>query len=138
MLQTGDIIIDGGNSNYKESIRRAEELKKQGVYFLDVGTSGEMEGARNGACAMISGDIGTTSTKSVLFSLDRSIIESCGIEYPLYSPAAETAEQDPDEIFAAVIKTIQQVIEASNVQHSEQNSSNRRICKIQALAANDG
>ena len=56
LLQPGDIVIDGGNSNYKESIRRAEELIGQGIYFLDVGTSGGMEGARNGACTMIGGN----------------------------------------------------------------------------------
>ncbi|MFC0273138.1 phosphogluconate dehydrogenase (NAD(+)-dependent, decarboxylating) [Metabacillus herbersteinensis] len=56
LLQPGDIVIDGGNSNYKESKRRAEELIGQGIYFLDVGTSGGMEGARNGACTMIGGN----------------------------------------------------------------------------------
>ncbi len=48
---------------------------------------------------MIGVDIGTTSTKSVLFSTDGSVIASHGIEYPLYSPTPETAEQDPEEIF---------------------------------------
>ena len=39
-LAKGDIIIDGGNSNYKDSIRRAEKLKQQGLNFVDAGTSG--------------------------------------------------------------------------------------------------
>ncbi|BFI98224.1 MULTISPECIES: phosphogluconate dehydrogenase (NAD(+)-dependent, decarboxylating) [Priestia] len=56
LLSEGDIIIDGGNSNYKESIRRAQDLQEKGIYFFDVGTSGGMEGARNGACTMIGGD----------------------------------------------------------------------------------
>lgn len=55
-LQPNDILIDGGNSNYKDSIRRAEELKAQSVYFLDCGTSGGLSGARNGACTMVGGD----------------------------------------------------------------------------------
>lgn len=56
VLSPGDIVIDGGNSNYKDSERRAEELKKLRIHFLDVGTSGGMEGARNGACTMIGGN----------------------------------------------------------------------------------
>lgn len=55
-LSSGDIIIEAGNSFYKESIRRHAELKEKGIYFLDVGTSGGMEGARQGACYMIGGD----------------------------------------------------------------------------------
>lgn len=52
-LNKGDIIIDGGNSNYKDTLRRYEELKLQGIDFVDVGTSGGIDGARNGACTMI-------------------------------------------------------------------------------------
>jgi 6-phosphogluconate dehydrogenase len=55
-LNEGDIVIEAGNSHYKESIRRYNELKEHGVYFMDVGTSGGMEGALNGACYMIGGD----------------------------------------------------------------------------------
>jgi len=55
-LQQNDIIIDGGNSFYKDSIRRYEYLKKQNINFLDCGTSGGKEGALNGACTMIGGD----------------------------------------------------------------------------------
>ncbi len=56
LLSKGDIIIEAGNSHYKESIRRHDELEQSGIYFLDAGTSGGMEGARNGACYMIGGD----------------------------------------------------------------------------------
>ncbi|MDO7905684.1 decarboxylating 6-phosphogluconate dehydrogenase [Paenibacillus sp. JX-17] len=55
-LSEGDIIIEAGNSHYKESIARYEALKPSGISFMDVGTSGGMEGARNGACYMIGGD----------------------------------------------------------------------------------
>jgi len=55
-LKKGDIIIDGGNSFYKNSIRRYNSLKKKGINFVDVGTSGGIEGARHGACMMIGGD----------------------------------------------------------------------------------
>jgi 6-phosphogluconate dehydrogenase len=56
VLDKNDIIIDGGNSYWGDSIRRAEKLKKHGLYFIDCGTSGGMSGARNGACFMIGGD----------------------------------------------------------------------------------
>lgn len=56
MLSKGDIIIEGGNSHYKESIARHARLKEHGISFMDAGTSGGMEGARNGACYMIGGD----------------------------------------------------------------------------------
>lgn len=51
-----DIVIDGGNSFYKDSIRRYHYLLDKEVNFLDVGTSGGLEGARNGACLMVGGD----------------------------------------------------------------------------------
>lgn len=55
LLSPGDTLIDGGNSNYKESIRHSHELSQKGIYFLDAGTSGGPAGARSGACVMIGG-----------------------------------------------------------------------------------
>lgn len=55
-LSKGDIIIDGGNSNYKDSIRRHSYLKEKGIKFLDCGTSGGTSGALEGACTMIGGE----------------------------------------------------------------------------------
>ena len=57
LLNEGDIIIDGGNSNYKESVRRYKELKEKNINFIDCGTSGGISGALNGACLMVGGDI---------------------------------------------------------------------------------
>ncbi len=54
-LNRGDIIIEGGNSFYKESIRRAKEAEGLGFEFLDAGVSGGPSGARNGACIMVGG-----------------------------------------------------------------------------------
>jgi 6-phosphogluconate dehydrogenase len=68
LLSEGDIIIDGGNSNYKESVRRAQDLQEKGIYFFDVGTSGGMEGARNGACTMIGGDAEVFRTIEPVFN----------------------------------------------------------------------
>ena len=55
LLRRGDTVIDGGNSPYKESMRRARDLGKKGIDFLDVGVSGGPGGARNGACIMAGG-----------------------------------------------------------------------------------
>ncbi len=55
-MQADDILIDAGNSNFHDSIRHAQELKEIGIHFLDVGTSGGVSGARNGACLMVGGD----------------------------------------------------------------------------------
>ena len=54
-LSPGDLVIDGGNSFYKETLRRNEMLSKKGIHFMDAGTSGGIEGARNGACIMVGG-----------------------------------------------------------------------------------
>lgn len=54
-LSPNDLIIDGGNSFYKETLRRNKELTKKGIHFMDAGTSGGIEGARYGACIMAGG-----------------------------------------------------------------------------------
>jgi len=55
VLKKGDTVIDGGNSPYKETMRRARELDLLGIDFLDAGTSGGPAGARTGACIMVGG-----------------------------------------------------------------------------------
>jgi 6-phosphogluconate dehydrogenase len=54
-LSRGDLIIDGGNSNFKDSIRRAQELKERGIHFMDAGTSGGVWGLKVGYCLMVGG-----------------------------------------------------------------------------------
>ena len=56
LLQAGDIVIDGGNSNYKDSMRRAETLKASGIYFVDAGTSGGVWGLAEGYSLMVGGE----------------------------------------------------------------------------------
>jgi len=53
LLEDGDLIIDGGNSNYKKTLARYERLTAAGIRFVDVGTSGGTSGARQGACMMV-------------------------------------------------------------------------------------
>jgi 6-phosphogluconate dehydrogenase len=55
-LQSGDIIIDGGNSYYRDDIHRANRLKENGIHYIDVGTSGGVWGLDRGYCLMIGGD----------------------------------------------------------------------------------
>jgi len=55
-LEAGDVVIDGGNSNYKDSMRRAASLRQRGIQFLDVGTSGGVWGLKEGYSLMIGGD----------------------------------------------------------------------------------
>lgn len=56
LLGKGDTVIDGGNSYYKDSLRRSEELKKKDIAFLDAGTSGGVWGLKIGYCLMIGGE----------------------------------------------------------------------------------
>ena len=55
-MEAGDIIIDGGNSYYKDDVRRAKVLKERGILYVDVGTSGGIWGVERGYCMMIGGD----------------------------------------------------------------------------------
>src|SRR2546421_635 len=56
LLAAGDVLVDGGNSNYHDDIRRAGELEAAGVHYLDVGTSGGVLGFEQGFCLMIGGE----------------------------------------------------------------------------------
>jgi 6-phosphogluconate dehydrogenase len=55
LLEPGDIIIDGGNTYYKDDVRRAQFLEKKGIHYVDVGTSGGVWGLERGYCLMIGG-----------------------------------------------------------------------------------
>ncbi|MCA9383843.1 decarboxylating 6-phosphogluconate dehydrogenase [Candidatus Dojkabacteria bacterium] len=55
-LKEGDILVDGVNSHYKDTLRRSEKLSELGIKYLDCGVSGGIKGARSGACIMVGGD----------------------------------------------------------------------------------
>ncbi|WP_438354045.1 phosphogluconate dehydrogenase (NAD(+)-dependent, decarboxylating) [Microbacterium sp. CJ88] len=55
VLEPGDIIIDGGNSNYRDDVRRAATLKPAGIHYVDIGTSGGVFGLERGYCLMVGG-----------------------------------------------------------------------------------
>jgi 6-phosphogluconate dehydrogenase len=56
LLEPGDTLVDGGNSNYRDSMRRAESLRARGLHFVDCGTSGGIWGLSEGYCLMVGGD----------------------------------------------------------------------------------
>jgi 6-phosphogluconate dehydrogenase len=56
VMSAGDIIIDGGNSHFKDDVRRAKSLREKGVHYVDVGTSGGIWGAERGYCLMVGGE----------------------------------------------------------------------------------
>ncbi len=56
LLEEGDIIIDGGNSNYRDDVRRAAKLREKGIHYVDIGTSGGVFGLERGYCLMVGGD----------------------------------------------------------------------------------
>ncbi len=66
-LQSGDVVIDGGNSYFKDDVRRAGDLSKQGVSYVDVGTSGGVWGLERGYSMMIGGDVESVERLDPIF-----------------------------------------------------------------------
>jgi len=81
LLQRGDTIIDGGNSFYKDTVRRYKKLGERGINFLDAGVSGGPNGARNGASIMVGGDREVYKEYEVLFK-DLSVPDGYGYMGP--------------------------------------------------------
>ena len=67
LLKTGDVIIDGGNTFYKDDIRRAEALKSNGIHYVDVGTSGGVWGLAEGYSLMIGGEVEVVESMRPIF-----------------------------------------------------------------------
>jgi 6-phosphogluconate dehydrogenase len=68
LLTPGDVVIDGGNSYYRDDLRRGAELERQGLHYLDVGTSGGIAGGENGYCLMIGGQKAVVDALEPLFA----------------------------------------------------------------------
>lgn len=68
LMKSGDVIIDGGNTNFKDDVRRARELAPKGIKYLDVGTSGGVWGLQRGYCLMIGGDTDAVKRLDPIFS----------------------------------------------------------------------
>ncbi len=67
LLQEGDTLVDGGNSYYKDDIRRARRLARRGIHYLDVGTSGGVWGLERGYCLMVGGEAGAVERLTPVF-----------------------------------------------------------------------
>jgi 6-phosphogluconate dehydrogenase len=67
LLEPGDLLIDGGNSNYRDSIARAMDAESKGIRYLDVGTSGGVFGLERGFCLMVGGDAAAFAAAEPLF-----------------------------------------------------------------------
>jgi 6-phosphogluconate dehydrogenase len=68
LLESGDILIDGGNSYYVDDIRRAKELAPKGIHYVDVGTSGGVWGLERGYCMMLGGEPGVVKHLDPIFA----------------------------------------------------------------------
>ncbi|MEF2969199.1 decarboxylating 6-phosphogluconate dehydrogenase [Paenibacillus sp. M1] len=108
LLSKDDIVIDGGNSHYKDSLALADKLSSHGIHFFDVGTSGGVEGANHGGCFMIGGNESVFRTIEPIFkdiAVDRGYLYAGkngsghflkmvhnGIEYGMMQAIAEGFE----------------------------------------------
>ncbi|HEY3087523.1 MAG TPA: decarboxylating 6-phosphogluconate dehydrogenase [Jatrophihabitantaceae bacterium] len=92
LMEPGDIIIDGGNTNYREDIERAAALATRGIHYVDVGTSGGVWGLRRGYCLMIGGE---TSVVEHLDPVFASIAP--GLDAAPRTPG-RTGEPSPEEL----------------------------------------
>uniref|UniRef100_Q3AQ04 6-phosphogluconate dehydrogenase (Decarboxylating) n=1 Tax=Chlorobium chlorochromatii (strain CaD3) TaxID=340177 RepID=Q3AQ04_CHLCH len=88
-LTAGDCIIDGGNSHFHDTMRRAAQLREKGIALLDVGTSGGLDGARNGACMMVGGEPSAYGMAEPLF---RALCVENGYAYTGASGAGHYAK----------------------------------------------
>ena len=84
ILSPGDIVVDGGNAFYKDSIRRSGLLKEKGIRFLDVGASGGVWGLDEGYCLMVGGD---ASTYNTMLPALRTLAPSGGVGLGHVGPA---------------------------------------------------
>ena len=122
LLKKGDIIIDGGNSYFKDSQKRHTALKKHGLNYMDCGTSGGIEGARHGACMMVGGE------KEVFNKIEKLFKDMCvkdgygymgscgaghfvkmvhnGIEYGMMGAIAEGVQAVKDSSFNPDLKEV--------------------------------
>jgi 6-phosphogluconate dehydrogenase len=86
LLEPGDVVIDGGNSYYRDDLARAAQLSPLGIHYVDVGTSGGVWGLERGYCLMIGGETDTVARLDPIF---RSLAPGAGAAPP--TPARTTA-----------------------------------------------
>ena len=92
MLDADDVVIDGGNSYYRDDITRSASLREQGIHYLDVGTSGGVWGLERGYCLMIGGDYAAVQRLDPIF---RTIAPGLGTVEP--TPGRNPADSPASE-----------------------------------------
>ena len=121
----GDIIIDGGNSYYKDSIERGKTLAKKGIYFLDVGTSGGLLGAMNGASIMVGGNKKAFKKAEPIF---KSLAMKNGYEYMGHSGAGHFVKMVHNGIEYAWLQSLGEGFRI--LEKSDYNLDLRKVTKI--------
>ena len=93
-MTPGDVVIDGGNSHYKDDVRRAAALKARGLHYVDAGTSGGIWGAERGYCLMVGGDTEVVARLAPIF---RTLAPGQGAVEP--TPSLDTSATTAHEGF---------------------------------------
>jgi len=124
-LSKGDILIDGGNSPYTETVKRAKKLTRKGIRFMDIGTSGGPGGARNGACLMIGGERSLYDELTPLF-VDLSVAQ--GFAYMGASGAGHFAKMVHNGIEYGMMQAIGEGFEV--LKKSEFNLDLAEVARI--------
>jgi 6-phosphogluconate dehydrogenase len=93
LMEPGDVVIDGGNSYYRDDIERAERYAQRGVHFVDVGTSGGVFGLERGFCLMIGGDDDVVQRLDPIFATIAPGVEAAPRTPGRTGANASTAEQ---------------------------------------------
>ena len=125
-LKAGDIVVDGGNSYYRESQRRYEELKSLGVSFLDVGVSGGVLGERDGFSLMIGGDY--ESFKRIEHIFKALAYEGKGYAYLGSSGAGHFAKMVHNGIEYGIMEAIAEGFEL--LKNSEFNYDLKEVARV--------
>jgi 6-phosphogluconate dehydrogenase len=94
LLEAGDIVIDGGNSFYRDDMRRGAELQQKGIHYVDVGTSGGIAGLEGGYCLMIGGEQEIASHLHPIFA---SLAPGVGAAPP--TPGRENCDSTAEQGF---------------------------------------
>ncbi|MBI2107457.1 decarboxylating 6-phosphogluconate dehydrogenase [Candidatus Woesearchaeota archaeon] len=126
-LSKNDIVIDGGNSYYRDSIRRYNELKKKNIHFIDCGTSGGIFGARHGASMMIGGDKHVFNKIKPLF---RDLCVKNGYGYVGKSGSGHFVKMVHNGIEYGMMGSIAEGFQALNNYKNKFNLNLREIAKV--------
>ncbi|WP_100487865.1 phosphogluconate dehydrogenase (NAD(+)-dependent, decarboxylating) [Sporolactobacillus pectinivorans] len=125
LLDKDDMILDGGNSKYTDSLRRYQLCQTKNISFMDVGTSGGMSGARNGACVMVGGDRKTFDYLEPLF---RAIAVEDGYLYTGKAGSGHFLKMVHNGVEYGMMQSIAEGFEV--LQKSEFDYDNEAVAKV--------